>query len=55
MERNKAEVDLVERKVLINVETIRYSRGQYVALIREKKRLLPEWEVRVACKTTIPY
>ncbi len=48
-------VDLGERKVLINVETIRYSIGQYVALVRETKRLLPEWEVRVACNKTIPY
>ena len=54
MERNKAVVDLRERKVVINGETIRYSRGQYVALVRETKRLSPEWEVRVACNTTIP-
>ena len=54
LERNKAVVDLGERKVVINGETIRYSRGQYVALVRETKRLSPEWEVRVACNTTIP-
>ena len=35
LERNKVVVDLGERKVVINGETIRYSRGQYVALVRE--------------------